>query len=41
LDHAGAGAVVVPTLVLLGFSTVFAVVALSRFRFDDTRSSFR
>jgi ABC-2 type transport system permease protein len=41
LDRAGAGAVVVPTLVLLAFSSAFALVALSRFRFDDTRSKFR
>jgi len=41
LDHAGAGAVVLPTLVLIGFSVAFGSFALWRFRFDDSRSSFR
>ena len=41
LDHAGAGAVVVPTLVLMGFALGFGAFALWRFRFDDSRSSFR
>jgi ABC-2 type transport system permease protein len=41
LDHAGAGAVVLPTAVLLGFSMLFGLVALRRFRFDDTRNAFR
>ena len=41
LDHAGAGAVVLPTAVLLAFSALFGVVALRRFHFDDTRNAFR
>jgi ABC-2 type transport system permease protein len=41
LDHAGAGAVLLPTMMLLGFSTLFGVVAVRRFRFDDTRNTFR
>jgi ABC-2 type transport system permease protein len=41
LEGAGWGAIVLPTLVLLGFSALFALVALRRFRFDDTRSTFR
>jgi ABC-2 type transport system permease protein len=41
LDHAGAGAVFLPTAMLLGFSTVFGIVAVARFRFDDTRNTFR
>jgi ABC-2 type transport system permease protein len=41
LDHSGAGAVVLPSLILIGFSAAFGSFALWRFRFDDTRSSFR
>ena len=41
LDHAGGGAVVLPTTMLLGFAALFGAVALWRFRFDDTRSTFR
>jgi ABC-2 type transport system permease protein len=41
LDHAGAGSVLLPTAMLLGFSTVFGIVAVARFGFDDTRNTFR
>ena len=41
LDHAGASAVVLPTVVLVSFSAAFGAFALWRFRFDDSRSSFR
>ena len=41
LDHAGPRAAIVPTAVLLGFSAAFGLIALWRFRFDDTRSTFR
>lgn len=41
LEHAGFGAVVLPTVVLISFSLAFGIFALWRFRFDDTRSSFR
>jgi ABC-2 type transport system permease protein len=41
LDHAGAGAVVLPTAMLIVFATAFGLVALWRFRFDERRSTFR
>ncbi len=41
LEHAGGSAVILPTLVLVGFSVAFGAFALWRFRFDDSRSSFR
>jgi ABC-2 type transport system permease protein len=41
LEHAGGGAVELPTAMLLGFGAIFGVVALWRFRFDERRSTFR
>jgi ABC-2 type transport system permease protein len=41
LDHAGGGAVVLPTVMLLGFAALFGLIGLWRFRFDETRSTFR
>jgi ABC-2 type transport system permease protein len=37
LEGQGMGGVVLPSLVLLGMSVVFAIVALVRLRFDDTK----
>ncbi|HEV2309288.1 MAG TPA: ABC transporter permease [Acidimicrobiia bacterium] len=40
LDGQALGGVVAPVVVLLGMSALFAVVALSRFRFEDTKVSW-
>jgi ABC-2 type transport system permease protein len=38
LDGAGTGAVLLPVLVLLIYTGAFSIVALARFRFDDTKT---
>lgn len=40
LDGQGLGAVLRPTVMLLGMSALFALVALWRFRFDDVKTGF-
>jgi ABC-2 type transport system permease protein len=40
LDGQGLGGVVLPAVVLLGMSGLFALVALVRFRFEDTKTGF-
>jgi hypothetical protein len=40
LDGQSLGGVVAPALVLLGMAALFAAVALSRFRFEDTKLSW-
>jgi ABC-2 type transport system permease protein len=41
LEGAGAGAVILPTLMLLLFTVLFALVALWRFRFNESKSAVR
>lgn len=41
LEGAGAGAVMLPTLMLLLFTVLFALVALWRFRFNESKSAVR
>ncbi len=40
LDGQSLGGVVAPTLVLLGMAALFALVAINRFRFEDTKLSW-
>lgn len=40
LEGASASAVFLPTAVLLGFTTLFATIAVLRFRFDETKLSW-
>jgi ABC-2 type transport system permease protein len=40
LDGRGSAGVLLPIAVLLGMSALFAVIALVRFRFDDTKTSW-
>ena len=40
LVGSGPGSVVLPTAILLAMSAVFALVSLTRFRFNDAKSSY-